>query len=124
MPIAYITTAEAKEFSRIQHAALDTTIGTLIEAASASVKNYLGDFSPYEGERNDDDDYVLDSNWEPQLKLDSNGLQVVKAEVKLAVMLLVDRWIKYQYSDNPVDYGYLPPEITSILYPLRDPVCK
>lgn len=124
MALAYVTTAEAKAYSRIQHSALDTTIALLIGSASASVKNYLGDFSPYDGERDDDDDFVLDSNYEPQPKLDSNGNQVVRDEVKLAVLMLVDRWLKFKPEENPTAHGYLPPEVISILYPLRDPVIR
>ena len=124
MALAYVTRTEAKAYSRIQHTALDTTIDVLIEAASAAVKNYLNDFSPYEGERDDDDDYVVDSNYEPVAKLDSNGNQIVKPEVKMTVLLLVDRWLKQPPNASEQPMGYLPVEVTSILYPLRDPALK
>lgn len=123
MSLAYITTDEQKAFSRIQHTALDSLIWSLIQGASVAVKNYLKDFSAYEGERDADDDYVVDSNYEPVIQLDANGDRVVKAEVKVAVMFQVHRWIhadKYP-SDS---MGYLCPEVTSILYPLRDPALK
>ena len=124
MALAYVSIIEQKEYSRIQHAALDDTITFLITAASAAVKNYLKDFSPYEGERNDDDDYVVDSNLEPENTLDSSGEQIVKPEVKMAVLFLVDRWIKQPQQASEQVPGYLPVEVTSILYPLRDPALK
>lgn len=122
--VAYVTLAEAKEYSRIQHSALDTTISTLIEAKSAAVKNYLGNFSPYEGERNDDDDYVLDSNYEPEPKLDSNGNQIVKPEVKVAVLIEVDRDINFKKAPIAAQTNYLSDAATALLYPLRDPQLK
>lgn len=124
MALAYVTTAEAKAFCRVQHTALDTTIELLIQSASATVKNYLNNFSPYEGERDDDDDYVIDSNYEPQPKLDSNGNQVVKAEVKTAVLILVDRWLNGRHREDPTAPGVLPAEVVALLYPLRDPALK
>ncbi len=122
--VAYVTLDEAKEYSRVQHSALDSTISILIEAKSAAVKNYLKDFSPYEGERDDDDDYVLDSNYEPESKLDSNGEQIVKPEVKLAVLIEVDRELNKSMKHSELRMGYLSDEATSLLYPLRDPAFK
>lgn len=121
--LRYVSIIEQKEYSKIQHEGLDDTIDLLITAKSAAVKNYLGDFSPYQGERNDDDDFVVDSNYEPEPAMDSSGLQVVRSEVKLAVLLEVDRHL------NPNKYGgkvpsqnnYLSDEAVSMLYPLRDP---
>lgn len=124
MSLAYITRAEAKAYCRIQHTALDDTIDLLIGGASAAVKNHLGNFSPYQGLRNDDDDLVLDSNYEPEIAPDSNGDQVVKDEVKLAVLFLVNRWIKYGHETTATTPGFLPPEVESILCPLRDPVLR
>lgn len=122
MALAYVSLSDAKAYSRIQHAALDQTIDLLIEAASSAVKNYLGDFSPYEGERDEDDDYVIDSNYEPVIKLDGNGNRMVKPEVKMSVLFLVDRWIKQPKGEQTP--GYLPVEVVSILYPLRDPALR
>lgn len=121
---AYVSLAEQKEYSRVQHSALDTTIGILIEAVSAAVKNYLKDFSPYEGERDDDDDYVVDSNYEPVSKLDSNGNQIVKPEVKLAVLLEVDRHINFKKQQPDAQFSYLSDPAIALLYPLRDPTVK
>ena len=120
--LRYVSKIEQKEYSRIQHDALDDTIDVLITAASAAVKNYLGDFSPYEGVRNDDDDFVVDSNYEPEQALDSSGLQVIRAEVRMAVLYLVDVWLKSK--EAPQESGYLPVTVKALLYPLRDPVVK
>lgn len=122
--VAYVTLEEQKEYSRIQHSGFDTTILIMIEASSAAVKNYLKDFSPYEGERNDDDDYVLDSNYEPEIKVDASGNQIVKPEVKLAVMLEVDRHINMDKAKHPAQMNYLSDAAISLLYPLRDPALK
>ena len=92
--IRYVSIIEQKEYSRIQHDLLDDVIDLQITAASTAVKNYLGDFSPYQVERNDDDDLVIDSNYEPLPVLDSSGLQIVRPEVKMAVLYMVDHWIK------------------------------
>ena len=120
---AYVSLSEQKEYSRIKHSALDTVISTAIEGCSAAVKNYLKDFSPYEGERDDDDDYVLDSNYEPVSKLDSQGNQIVKPEVKMAVFAEVDRHIN-KNATVPAKFLYLTDAAISLLYPLRDPALK
>lgn len=122
MPIAYVSIAEQKEYSRIQHNALDALIATIIEAASAAVKNYLKDYSPYEGERNSDDDFIRDSNYEPKIFLDSSESQVVKSVVKLAVMYEADIAIKGR--ERKGQHGYLDEYTVSLLYPLRDPALQ
>lgn len=126
MALAYITRAEAKDHCRVVSTLDDAYIDTLIESCSIMVKNFLGNFSAYEGERNADDDYVLDSNYEPEIKLDSNNARVVKAEVKLVVKLLVARYYNGSRMAGQDDFGKgrLPPDIEAILWPLRDPVCR
>ena len=124
---AYVSLSEQKEYSSIKHSAKDTIISTLIEGASAAVKNYLKDFSPYEGERDDDDDYVLDSNYEPVSKLDSSGNQIVKPEIKMAVFIEVDRHLNMfqpRGQNIPAKFGYLSDVAVGLLYPLRDPTLK
>jgi len=124
MSVSYVTLAEQKEYSKIQHTAIDTTIGLLIQAASAAVKNYLKDFSPYQAERDEDDDYIVDSNFEPVILLDSGGNKEVKAEVKLAVMLEVDRRINRKSVALESEFGYLANDTVALLYPLRDPALQ
>lgn len=124
--LIYVTLEEQKDYSDILHAGKDDMIRILIQSASARVKNYLNDFSPYEGERNSDDDYNVDSNYEPEIYLDSNGSQEVKPEIRQAVLMLVDMTLNmHRYPDSVISNGnYLPDIITSILYPLRDPQTK
>lgn len=121
MSLAYVTVSEQKEYSRIYHTALDSTILLIIQACSAGVKNYLKDFSPYEGQRNTDDDYVLDSNYEPEIELDSNSDQAVKPEVKLAVLIWADKRLRREEGAQ----GLTPPaEVVQLLYSLRDPALR
>lgn len=125
MTLAYVTLTEQKAYSQILHTGRDDTITLLIQAASAQVKNYLKAFSPYEGERNSDDDYYLDSNLEPEIELDSAGNQSIKQEVKLAVLMLVDAhlWPDRHKGEIP-GQGRLPLAVETILYPLRDPAFR
>lgn len=125
MTLEYISLEEAKDLCGVQHAAHDDLIESLIEAGSSIVKNYMGNFSVYQAERNADDDYIVDSNYEPVINPDSTGDLVVKAEIKLAVKLLVEGY----YRRDPLflgsmSNGRLPPHIETILYPLRDPALK
>lgn len=122
MAISYVLLDEQKQYSKIQHDAIDHTITLLIQAASSAVKNYLKDFSPYEGQRNADDDYVVDSNYEPIT--DSDTPQIVKAEVKLAVLLEVDRRINRKSMQLEAEDGYLSRDAVALLYPLRDPALR
>lgn len=122
MSIEYVTLEEARDQVRAPGTIDDDRIELLIKAASGAVKNYLGSFSAYEAQRNDDDDYLLDSNFEPEIQLDNDGERVVKSEVKQAVLLLIERWYRGKVDGLPT--GSLPPEVTALLYPLRDPACR
>jgi len=119
MSLAYVTIAEAKNQVRVVQSDTlhDSRLNQLIGAASGVVKNFLGDFSAYEGERNDDDDYILDDNGEPVV--DTDGGKEIREEVKMAVLLLIDRWFNGDL--DGFDVGLLPPDITAILWPIRDP---
>lgn len=124
MAIEYVNLDEAKDQCRVilTDTLHDDRLEQLIRACSVMVKNFLGDFSAYEGQRNTDDDYVTDSNYEPEIQLDENGDRVVKAEVKMAVLLLIERFFNGQ--TEGFQKGELPPEITAILWPLRDPALR
>lgn len=123
--VQYVTLEQQKEYSTILHCGKDDTINLMISAASAAVKNYLKDFSPYEGQRNTDDDYLVDSNYEPNILLGSDEAQIVKPEVQLAVLLAVDRQLNpKKYGQNSATANYLDAEVVALLYPLRDPACK
>lgn len=118
--LAFVTLDQAKEYARIQHTALDDTIGDLIHAASAAVKGYLKSASPWAVELDDDGNPIEDSSGDTVRVEDSNG-PVAKPQVRLATLMLVNRWLKYGHESTATDPGYLPPEVTAILYPLRDP---
>ena len=118
MSLRYVTLTEAKSHLRVDFCNDDDHINILIEGASAAVKNYLKDFSAYEGERDTDDDYVVDSNGEPEIDLP----RVIKQEVKVAVLIMVGEWYKNREGTGEgYAYGRLPDPVVAILYPLRDP---
>lgn len=125
--LAYVTLEEAKWQLRIPETDIEDNayIELLIGAASGAVKNYLKDFSAYEGERNADDDYIVDSNFEPVIDDDSVTGKVVKPEVKHAVLLLVAEWYKNREGEG-AEYVHhvFPAPVLALLYPLRDPALK
>lgn len=123
--IEYVTLPEQKKYSSILHGGKDDEIVTLIQALSAGVKDYLKDFSPYQGERNNDDDYVVDSNFEPNKIYDSEGVQMIRPQVKLAVLVWVDMHLNpMKYPGADMNGTELPAPVRRLLYPLRDPTVK
>lgn len=114
----YVTLSEAKDHCRVDHDADDFDLMTKIQAASSMVKGYLKTASAYEPQRDDDDDPILDSNGYPEVALDSSGNKTVRYEVRAATLILVQKLYDQEYEFNA---GYLPDEVVSILYPLRDP---
>ena len=121
MSLMYVTLQEQKDYSKVQHAAQDDNLTLLITACSAGVKNYLKNFSPYEGQRNEDDDYIVDSNGEPEILLDSGDNQEIKPEVKIAVMYWVDAIYKDKLKAGEYNQGRVPSVVEMMLYPIRDP---
>lgn len=117
--LSYVTIEEAKCQCRVPSTDGfdDGRFFHLIQAASGAVKNYLKDFSAYEGQRNTDDDYEVDSSGEPVLE----EILEVKPEVKQAVLLLIDDWYNGRMPEDPHS---LPPYVSSLLWPLRDPACR
>ena len=122
MSIEYVTLEEARDQVRAPGIYDDDRLELLIKAASGAIKNYLGTFSAYEGQRNEDDDYILDSNFEPEIQLNDEDERVVKFEVRQACLLLIERWYRGNIDGMPANT--LPPEVAAILYPLRDPACR
>ena len=116
--INYVTLAEAKSHLRVTHTDDDSDIMLKIQAASSAVKNYMKEFSVYEPARDVDEDWEVDSNWEPVIDEDSNTVRAVRFEVKAAVLILTQKFYDQDYDFTP---GYLPAEVMSLLYPLRDP---
>lgn len=116
--VAFVTVMEQKEYSRIQHDALDMTIATVIEAKSAAVQNYLKDTSPYEATEE------VDSGFDSGSSFDSVGGGVARAEVKLAVLVEVDRILNLKKNPMEAQTNYLSDAATALLYPLRDPALR
>jgi Phage gp6-like head-tail connector protein len=120
--LAYVTVAETRRQLRISDSYDDLHLIQLIAAASGAIKNYLKNASPYESQRDDYDDPILDSDGMPEIDEDSTTTRYVKPEVKQAVLLLVAEWFKNREGDG-AEYVHhtLPIPVQALLYPLRDP---
>ncbi len=119
----YVTVAQAKHHVYADHDDDDSLLESYIRAASRAVKNYLKSASPFEVERDADDNPVFDSSGNPVYVTDSAGNRIVSVEVRQAVLLLVGHFYKDR-DENPngaFEAGYLPKPVTALLYPLRTP---
>ena len=76
----YVTLDRAKEHLNMDHSSDDNLITVYIQAASGAVKNYLKSASPYEVERDSNDDIILDSSGDPIYVEDSAGGRSPMAE--------------------------------------------
>jgi len=87
------------------------------------VKNYLKSASPYEVERDSNDDPILDSSGDPIYVVDSSGDKVPKYAVQAATLLQLGFLYKDrdENPDQAFQQGYLPKPVTALLYPLRKP---
>ena len=112
----YVTLERGKQHLNMDHDLDDVLITAYIGAASSAVKNYLKSASPYEVERDSNDDPILDSS----------GDKLVKYAVQAAVLLQLGFLYKDrdENADGAYDMGYLPKPVTALLYSLRDPACQ
>lgn len=119
----YVTLDRAKQHLNMDHNLDDTLIEVYVQAASGAVKNYLKSASPYEVERDSNDDIIRDSSGDPTYVVDSSGDKVVSYPVQAAVLLMVGFLYKDrdENPDSAFERGYLPKPVTALLYPLRDP---
>ena len=119
----YVTLARGKQHLNMDHNEDDTLITAYIGAASEAVKNYLKSASPFEVERDSNDNPILDSSGDPVYVVDSSGDRVVKYVVQAATLLQLGFLYKDrdENTDGAYDMGYLPKPVTALLYPLRDP---
>lgn len=119
----YVTLERGKQHLNMDHDLDDVLITAYIGAASGAVKNYLKSASPYEVERDSNDDPILDSAEDPIYVVDSSGDKVVKYEVQAAVLLMLGFLYKDrdENPDQAFAQGYLPKPVTALLYPLRKP---
>lgn len=122
----YVTLERGKQHLNMDHDLDDVLITAYIGAASGAVKNYLKSASPYEVERDSNDDPILDSAEDPIYVVDSSGDKVVKYEVQAAVLLMLGFLYKDrdENPDQAFAQGYLPKPVTALLYPLRDPALR
>lgn len=122
----YVTLERGKQHLNMDHNLDDVLIETYIGAASEAVKNYLKSASPYEVERDSNDDPILDSNDDPTYVVDSSGDKVVKYAVQAATLLQLGFLYKDrdENADGTYDMGYLPKPVTALLYALRDPALR
>lgn len=119
----YVTLARAKQHLNMDHDEDDNLIEVYVQAASGAVKNYLKSGSPYEVERDSNDDPILDSSGDPIYVVDSSDDKVVSYPVQAAVLLMVGFLYKDrdENPDQAFQQGYLPKPVTALLYPLRKP---
>lgn len=122
----YVTLARAKQHLNMDHDQDDVLIEAYIGAASEAVKNYLKSASPYEVERDINDDPILDSSGDPIYVVDSSDEKQVKYAVQAAVLLMVGFLYKDrdENPDQEFQRGYLPRPVTALLFPLRDPALR
>lgn len=122
----YVTLDRAKRHLNMDHDQDDVLIEAYIGAASEAVKNYLKSASPYEVERDSNDDPILDSSGDPIYVVDSSGDKQVKYAVQAATLLQIGFLYKDrdENADGAYDRGYLPKPVTALLYPLRDPALR
>jgi hypothetical protein len=122
----YVTLERGKQHLNMDHDLDDVLITAYIGAASGAVKNYLKSASPYEVERDSNDDPILDSSGDPTYVVDSSDDKVVKYEVQAAVLLMLGFLYKDrdENPDQAFAQGYLPKPVTALLYPLRDPALR
>jgi len=122
----YVTLARAKQHLNMDHDQDDVLIEAYIGAASEAVKNYLKSASPYEVERDSNDDPIEDSSGDPIYVVDSSGDKIVKYAVQAATLLQIGFLYKDRDENANESYqmGYLPKPVTALLYSLRDPALR
>ena len=122
----YVTLERGKQHLNMDHNLDDMLIEAYIAAASEAVKNYLKSASPYEIERDSNDDPILDSAGDPTYVVDSSGDKLVKYSVQAATLLQLGFLYKDrdENADGAYDTGYLPKPVMALLYSLRDPACQ
>jgi hypothetical protein len=115
-----ITVAQARSHVRVDHDAEDAQLDEFIESASAAVVNYL---------KSGADVFLNTLGLPEEIYSDDSPPQViayaVPAEVQVATKILVAHFFRNRDGREPNadgwQPGYLPPAVTALLYPLRDP---
>lgn len=113
--VMLVSLQQAKDHLRIDTSDGDNDLTLKIHAASGAVLNYIrsgaDEFTDSAG------DAIVDSNGNPL---------GIPYEVMAATLLMIG----YLYKDRDADpdkayqMGYLPPAVTALLYPHRDPILR
>ena len=122
-----VSLEEAKQHLYVVHDSDDTLITAQIKAASGIVLNFLKTKRGlYEPEYDENGDLVLDSNDDTVPIVDSSGQKLIREEVRAAALIMIG--ILYRDRDGSEmqkwETGFLPPPVTALLYPLRDPALR
>ena len=122
----YVSLERGKQHLNMDHDQDDVLITAYIGAASEAVKNYLKSASPYEVDRDSNDDPILDSSGDPIYAVDSSGDKIVKYSVQAATLLQLGFLYKDRDENTGEAYslGYLPKPVIALLYPLRTPALQ
>lgn len=116
--VMLVTLDEASFHLRRDTSDDDADLTLKIKAASGAVMNYL---------KVSGNAYVshVDSDGQTVFELDTDGQRIPKDEVRNAVLLLVgDFYRNRDPAGGNFQPGYLPPAVTALLYPLRDPALR
>lgn len=122
-----VTLEEAKEHLYVIHDDDDDLITNQIKASSGIVINFLKTKRGlYEPEYDENGDLVLDSNDDTVPVVDSSGQKLIREEVRAATLIMIG--VLYRDRDGAEmqkwQTGFLPPTVTALLYPLRDPALR
>jgi hypothetical protein len=116
----------AKHHLYVDHDEDDSYIGSLIDAASNAVLDYLKGNPVGQPMRDEQGRIMVDSSGDTIYQYDSSGL-VISAPIRQATALLVGEFYKNREAEqqgdinNQYGYGYLPRPVTALLYPYRTP---
>lgn len=107
-----ITLAQAQAHLRVDSDADVADLTLKIHAASAVVLNYLKSGV----------ERLFDSSG--ALPTDSAGIPDIPYEVYAATCLMLGYLYKQRDESTDFQMGFVPPAVTALLYPLRDPVIR
>lgn len=119
----FVTVDDAREHLQIGDDSHDAWLATWIPSASAMIRNYMQGHRLFEVEIDTSGNPVLDTNGDPVIATDTNGVPLVRFEVRAATLIMLGYLFRQRDEDEHREFemGYLPRPVTAILYPLRDP---
>jgi len=122
-----VTLEEAKQHLYVIHDDDDDLINNQIKASSGIVINFLKTKRGlYEPEYDENGDLVLDSNDDTVPVVDSSGQKLIRDEVRSATLIMICILLRDRDGAEMQKWqtGLLPPPVTALLYPLRDPALR